>query len=250
MRVRSGSDPHLLIREFHTAEAAARALAREVGSAIEANPRLVLGLPTGRTPVPFYRELTACCGRRRIDFSRVTTFNLDEFVGLHAADPRSFRAYMQRHLFDHVTISPRRIHFLNGAAPDPLAECRRYERVIARAGGLDLVILGLGVNGHIGFNEPGDTLIARTHRTKLAASTRRANEAGFVIPPREALTMGMATILRSRRIVVLATGRGKARVVSRMVNGPITTRLPASFLQLHRSVEVWVDRGAQSELRT
>ena len=118
------------------------------------NPRLVLGLPTGRTPIPLYRELAALHRARRADFSRATTFNLDEFLGLAGDDPRSYRAFMQRHLFDHINLPPRRIHFLNGAARDAAAECARYERAIARAGGIDLLILGLGANGHIGFNEP------------------------------------------------------------------------------------------------
>jgi glucosamine-6-phosphate deaminase len=214
-----------------------------VAGAIAARPALVLGLPTGRTPVPFYRELTACCGARRVDFSRVTTFNLDEFVGVSPGDPRSYRAYMQRHLFGHVNVSPRRVHCLRGDAADAAAECRRYERAIARAGGIDLMILGLGRNGHIGFNEPGDALVAATHRARLAPSTRQANAALFGRPadvPREALTMGMGTILHARRIVLLATGAAKSRTVSRLLRGPVTPRLPASFLQLHQAVEVWV----------
>jgi glucosamine-6-phosphate deaminase len=241
------------IRTFSTPHAAARALAADVGRAIGSNPRLVLGLPTGRTPVPFYREFARPRHDAPVDFSRVTTFNLDEFVGLPPTDTRSYRAFMQRHLFDHINMSPRRIHFLNGMADDLDAECRRYERAIARAGCIDLLILGLGTNGHIGLNEPGRYLVARTHRTPLTGATRRANAALFDYRPgdvpRDALSMGMATILDAHRIVLLATGAAKARCVEGMVSGPITPRLPASFLQLHRRTEVWLDRAAALRIR-
>jgi glucosamine-6-phosphate deaminase len=236
------------VRVYSTAQAAARALARFVAHAIADNPRLVLGLPTGRTPIPFYEHLTAIAASDAVDFSRVTTFNLDEFVGTGRVDPGSYRAFMQAHLFDHVNLTPRRIFFLNGLANDAAAECARYERAIARAGGIDLQILGLGANGHIGFNEPGPSLVARTHRTPLARRTRVANASLFgghsSRVPREALSMGMATILHARRIVMLAAGREKARCVANMVEGPLTTRLPASFLQAHRNVDVWLDEAA------
>ena len=236
------------VRVFRSADALARALAQDIARRLSENPRLVLGLPTGRTPIPFYQDLVRRYRARRVDFNRATTFNLDEFVGPDADDPRSYRAFMQRHLFDHVNIARRRIHFLNGAAGDVGRECARYERAIRRAGGIDIQILGLGLNGHIGFNEPARALIARTHRTRLTAATRRANAALFgnraSAVPREALSMGMATILQARRVVLIATGASKARCVERMVNGPVTPRLPASFLQLHANAEVWVDRAA------
>jgi glucosamine-6-phosphate deaminase len=240
------------IRIFSTPQRAARALARVVASALRDNPRLVLGLPTGRTPVPFYRELVALCRAHAIDFSRATTFNLDEFVGVAPSDPRSYRAFMDRHLFDHVNLPPRHVHFLNGTARDALAECRRYERLIERAGGIDLQVLGLGANGHIGFNEPASGLHARTHRTRLTPMTRQANAGLFdrriSRVPREALSMGMATILGARRIVLLATGAAKARCVQRMLQGAITTQVPASFLQLHQNVAVWLDRAAAARI--
>jgi len=237
---------------FTTPQAAARSLAHAIARALAANPRLVLGLPTGRTPVPLYRELVALHQAGRADFSHATTFNLDEFAGLRGDDPRGYRAFMQRHLFDGINLPPRRINFLNGAARSAAAECARYERAIARAGGIDLLILGLGTNGHIGFNEPADALVAATHLTVLSDGTRRANRALFDgrarAVPRHALSMGMATILHARRIVLLATGRAKARGVERTINGPLTPRLPASFLQLHPEVEIWVDRAAASRL--
>ena len=239
-------------RIFPSSGSAARALAADVAAAVEADPALVLALPTGRTPVQFYDELAMLHREKHLDFSRVTTFNLDEFLGVAPSDPRSYRAFMQHHLFDRVNLARRRIHFLNGMAADADAECRRYERAIARAGGIDLMILGLGRNGHIGFNEPGSSLNAVTHRARLAAATRRANMAMFggraADVPRAGLTMGMATMLHARRIVLVATGTGKARVVASMVNGPVTPRLPASFLQLHAAAELWLDRAAAGRL--
>jgi glucosamine-6-phosphate deaminase len=239
------------VRIFDSAPALARSLAAAVARMLAVNPRLVLGLPTGRTPIPLYRELVRLHAAGRADFSRATTFNLDEFLGVGAADPRSYRAFMQRHLFDHVNLSPRRIHFLNGGAASAAAverECDRYERAIERAGGIDLQILGLGNNGHVGFNEPARALAARTHCSRLKPATRRANAPLFgnrlAAVPREALSMGMATILHARRIVLVATGASKARCVERMLFGPVTPRLPASFLQLHQQVEIWLDRAA------
>lgn len=238
------------VRVFSTSRAAAHALASAIARALTANPRLVLGLPTGRTPIPVYRRLAALHQAGCADFSRASTFNLDEFLGLPADHRSSYRVFMQSRLFDHVNLDPRRIHFLNGAAGDVERECERYERAIDRAGGIDLQILGLGANGHIGFNEPAPALIARTHRGVLTRSTRRANAHLFRdrAVPREAVSMGIATILHARRIVLLATGRAKARAIERMIRGPLTTRLPASFLQLHETVEIWLDRAAASRL--
>ena len=241
------------IRLFADAQSLARAAARDVARALAANPRLVLGLPTGRTPIPLYDELARLHGAGRADFSRATTFNLDEFLGLDGRDPRSYRAFMERHLFDRVDLAPHRIHFLNGAARDVAAECDRYERAIRRAGGIDLQILGLGTNGHIGFNEPARALAARTHCARLRPATRRGNAALFGnrlrAVPHHALSMGVATILQADRIVLIATGASKRACVERMIAGPVTTRVPASFLQLHRNAEIWLDRPAASQLQ-
>ncbi len=170
----------------------------------------MLGLPTGRTAEPVYEALV----RLRPDFSRAHTFNLDEFLGLPSGDPRSFHAFMHRHLFSRVNVPARHVHFLDGAAKDPDAECARFERAIAAAGGIDLLVLGIGGNGHVGFNEPGAALVLRTHRARLTLATRRANAGPFggrvTSVPREALSMGMGTILAARAIVLVATGRSKA----------------------------------------
>lgn len=241
------------VRVFETPQRVARALARHIADLLAERPALVLGLPTGRTPIPLYQELVGLYRAGRIDFGRASTFNLDEFLGLRCEDPRSYAAFMRRHLFDHVNLRARRTHVLDGGARDVASECARYERAIQRAGGIDLQILGLGTNGHIGFNEPADALVARTHRTRLRPPTRRANAGLFgnraSAVPKEALSMGMATILHAQRIVLVATGAGKAPCVKRMVEGPVTPWLPASFLQLHRRAEVWLDADAASRLR-
>ena len=238
------------IRIFDAPGQVAAALARRVADALREKADLVLGLPTGRTPVAMYAELRRLHQEGEVDFSRAATFNLDEFAGVAPSHPGSFRQYMQAHLFQFVNLAPARIHFLDGAAPDLDAECNRYEEQIAAAGGLDLQILGIGANGHIGFNEPGDELVSRTHRVTLADTTRRDNAALFggdiSRVPREALSMGMGTILKAETLILVAMGQRKARCIERTINGPLTPHLPASFLQLHRRAELYLDREAAS----
>ena len=236
------------LRIFECAEEAAVALARHLADAVRRQPDIVLGLATGRSPIATYAELRRMASEGFVDFSRATTFNLDEFAGVAATHPGSFRRFMDQHLFDAIGIDRERIHFLNGVAPDLDAECDRYEAAIDGAGGLDLQLLGIGGNGHIGFNEPGDQLVSRTHRVTLHEATLHDNAALFggnpQQVPREALSMGMGTILRARELVLIATGERKARCIERTVRGPLTTRLPASFLQTHRHVEIFLDRAA------
>lgn len=242
--------PRVLV--FPDAREVARELSRRIGAALRENPDLVLGLPTGRTPLMLYEEFVKLHQCGVADFSRVTTFNLDEFLGIPAEHPGSYRTFMRRYLFDHVNVDPARTNFLNGAAADALEECERYERAIDRAGGIDLQIVGIGTNGHIGFNEPAPELEARTHRVTLKPETRKSNAALFggdpENVPKEALSMGMGTILQARRAVLIATGPSKAHCVERLVNGPITTLLPASFLQLHPNAEIFLDQEAAKEL--
>jgi glucosamine-6-phosphate deaminase len=230
----------------------ARTLAGQIAQSLAEKPDLVLGLPTGRTPIRLYHELGSMHAKGQVDFARATTFNLDEFLGIPSSHPGSYRSFMQEHLFSRVNLSPDRINIPNGAASDPEAECARYERAIADAGGIDLQLLGIGTNGHIGFNEPARELAAMTHRVVLKASTRHSNAGLFggdeSEVPKEALSMGMATIMHARRIVLIATGKSKARCIQRVVHGPITTKLPASFLQMHRHVELMLDESAASAL--
>jgi len=230
----------------------ARTLAGQIAQALAEKPDLVLGLPTGRTPIRLYHELGSMHAKGQIDFARATTFNLDEFLGIPSSHPGSYRSFMQQHLFSRVNLSPQRINIPNGTASDPAAECARYERAIADAGGIDLQLLGIGTNGHIGFNEPARELAGTTHRVALKASTRHSNAALFGGDerqvPEEALSMGMATIMHARRIVLIATGKSKARCIQRLVHGPITPKLPASFLRMHRRVELMLDETAASAL--
>ena len=195
-----------------------------------------------------YRALVRAYEQGRADFSRATTFNLDEFVGLGKGDPGSYRTFMHALLFDRVNLPSARAHMPDGRAPDWRREIVRYEKRIARAGGLDLVVLGVGGNGHLGFNEPGPALDAHTHRVALRPETRRANAHLFggrwKDVPTHALSMGIGTILTAKHVVLLATGTSKARVVARALTGPVTTRLPASLLQTHPDVVVVLDHDA------
>jgi glucosamine-6-phosphate deaminase len=237
---------------YDTETELAQALARVLVDTIQRLPGAVLGLPTGRTPLPLYDELRRLTAAGHVDWSEVRTFNLDEFVGFGSGDPGSYCSFMREQLFNHVNLRPEHIGFLNGRADDLAAECERYERAIADAGGLDVLVLGIGSNGHIGFNEPADALVARTHRVRLDEPTRQANALWFgddlARVPQEALTMGMGTILGARAIVLVATGEAKADVVRQMLTGHVTTRLPASFLQLHPNVTVMLDRLLADQL--
>ena len=240
------------IRVFDTEDQVARALADRVASALRVRPNFVLGLPTGRTPIATYAELRRLHAEEGLSFARASTFNLDEFVGIEPTHPGSFRYFMERHLFAGIDLKPERIHFLDGMAADLDAECERYERDIAAVGGIDLQLLGIGSNGHIGFNEPAEELMANTHHAALHVGTRRDNAAQFggdpARVPHEALSMGMGTILKAAALILVATGERKAQCIERTVHGPVTTRLPASFLQMHRAVEVYLDRPAASLL--
>jgi len=236
------------IRIFDNPNDTAVAAARRIADALAQNPALVLGLPTGSSPIATYAELRRLHAAGEVDFARAVTFNLDEFAGIAPSHPGSFRTFMERHLFALVNLPPTQIHFLDGSAKDLDAECEGYEAAIRAAGGIDLQLVGIGRNGHIGFNEPANALTARTHRVRLEESTRRDNAALFeddiARVPREALSMGMGTILKAAALVLIATGERKADCLERALHGPVSTRLPASFLQLHRSVELYLDRAA------
>jgi glucosamine-6-phosphate deaminase len=234
------------VRVFDSAGRASLAVARIIARRLKRHPASVFGLPTGRTSVLVYEHLV----RLGPDFSRAHTFNLDEFVAARGA--LTFRAFMDRHLFHRVNIPASHVHFLDGAARDLEAECRRFERAIASAGGIDLMVLGIGANGHIGFNEPGRELVLHTHVAPLTLATRRTNAALFggraASVPRKALSMGIGTILSAREILLVATGRSKARAIRRMLAGRLSPAAPASFLQLHPNVRLVLDRAAAERL--
>ena len=240
------------VRVFRTAEEAAHAAAGAVSAQLTRKPASVLGLPTGRTSLAVYDELTRLHINGEADFSHAHTFNIDEFVGLASTDQRSYCAFMQKHLFSRINLPGAHVHFLNGGARDSAKECARFERDLEALGGLDLLLIGIGRNAHIGFNEPGRELRTRSHRVRLALDTRRANAALFDVHlnkvPREALTMGIGTMLDARAIVLVATGRAKARAVSTMFSGRISTNRPASFLQLHPNADVILDLAAAEKL--
>lgn len=219
---------------------------------IKRDPRIVVGLPTGRTPVGMYQRVVAECARTYHCFQEVTTFNLDEYADIPRSHPASYFMYMNRHLFDHVDISPHNAHIPDGMASDLEAECARYEEEIRAAGGLSLTFLGLGSNGHIAFNEPGTPLDSRTHVIELSESTRRENADLFPDGrvPTHAITMGIGTILGSREIILLASGARKRAAVKRLHAGEPDPSFPASALQTHHDVTVLVDHEAAEKLRT
>lgn len=224
--------------------------AERVAALLGACPESVLALPTGRTPIGMYRRLVALNRLGRVDLSRATLFNLDEYAGVPADHRGSFRAYMRRLLWAPCHLDPARTHVPRGDAADLAAECARYEAAIRACGGIDLAVLGIGANGHIGFNEPGSRFDSRTRVVDLDDSTRRANGRLFEggLAPARALTMGIGTIIESRSILLLAAGADKAAAVRAALRGPLTEAVPASALQRHPDVEVLLDPAAASRV--
>lgn len=221
--------------------------ARFVVELLRKKPDCVLGLATGSTPLGMYAELIRQHRDEGLSFARVVTFNLDEYVGLTAAHPQSYRAFMQQHLFDHIDIDRRNTHVPDGRALDFESHCEQYEKQIRDSGGIDLQVLGIGSDGHIAFNEPGSSLGSRTRLKTLAPETICDNArffGGEENVPRLAITMGVGTILESRRCLLLATGPAKAQAIQATVEGPVTAQVTASALQLHRDVIVVVDNHA------
>jgi glucosamine-6-phosphate deaminase len=224
-----------------------RRAAQIVANLVRRKPRCVLGLATGSTPLGTYAELVRMHREEGLDFSRVVTFNLDEYVGLAATHPQSYRFFMQQNLFDHINVDPRDTHVPDGRALDFDAYCEQYERMIAEEGGIDLQILGIGGDGHIAFNEPGSSLGSRTRLKTLTEETVRDNARFFGSEkdvPRLAITMGVGTILESRQCLLLAAGASKARAIRDTIEGPITAQVTASALQLHRDVIAILDHEA------
>jgi glucosamine-6-phosphate deaminase len=234
------------------AGAAADLVAQIIARELQGNPHLVLGLATGRTMEGVYARLVRLHRNEALDFSLCTTFNLDEYVGLSGSDSHSYRHYMNHHLFLQVNIDLRNTHLPNGTALDLETECQHYEQAIRRCNGIDLQLLGLGRAGHIGFNEPLSALHSRTRVKALAPLTLAQNAAQFEGPaqmPRRAITMGVGTILESRRCLLLATGEEKADIIAKAVEGPITSMISATALQLHRRCTVVIDEAAAAKLQ-
>jgi glucosamine-6-phosphate deaminase len=216
---------------------------------IKEKPKAILGLATGSTPIGTYQELIRRYEAGRIDFSQVTTFNLDEYYGLKSAHPQSYHSFMRKELFNHINLKSENIHIPSGTPSDVIEYCRMYEQKIEGVGGIDLQILGIGRNGHIGFNEPSTELQADTHLVRLAPETIEANSRFFEKEedvPQYAITMGIQTILKAKRVLLLATGKEKAEIVQRLFGSGITTDIPASLLKLHPQVTILVDQEAGS----
>jgi glucosamine-6-phosphate deaminase len=234
------------------ADAAARMAARVVAKLIRRKPNAVLGLATGNTPLGLYRELVRLHREEELDFSRVTTFNLDEYVGLAADHPASYHAFMHENLFNHLNIPRGQIHIPDGRAADIPSHCAAYEASIRAAGGIDLQVLGVGTDGHIGFNEPTSSLASRTRIKTLTPRTRSDNASFFDREedvPHHVITMGIGTIMESRECLMLAFGARKADAVAAMVEGPVSAMMPASVLQMHPVVKVFIDEPAATPLR-
>jgi glucosamine-6-phosphate deaminase len=228
-------------------DAVSKRAARIVADLVRRRPNCVLGLATGSTPLGMYAELVRMHHEEGLDFSRVVTFNLDEYVGLSASHPQSYRYFMQRNFFDHVNIDARDTHVPDGRALDFEAYCEQYEKLIAEEGGIDLQVLGIGGDGHIAFNEPGSSLGSRTRLKTLTEETVRDNARFFGSEqevPRLAITMGVGTILESRQCLLLAAGHHKAKAIRETIEGPITAQVTASALQLHRDVIAILDEEA------
>jgi glucosamine-6-phosphate deaminase len=234
-----------------TPEQASKEVARLIAEQVQQKPDCVLGLATGGTPVGAYRELIDMNRRGEVDFQAVTSFNLDEYIGLPGDHPQSFRAFMDEQLFNSINIDRERTFVPNGLAEDISAHCAEYEECIRAAGGIDLQLLGIGHNGHIAFNEPGSPADSRTRQVDLTEDTIKQNARFFDSVdevPKHAITMGVATILEARSILLLATGEGKADAVQKMVEGPATESHPASLLQKHDAVTIVLDSAAASRL--
>ena len=216
---------------------------------VEEKPGCVLGLATGSTPEGLYAELVRRHQEEGLDFSRVATFNLDEYRGLPADHEQSYRYFMQKHLFDHVNVRPENTHVPNGANPDAEAACDAYEASILLAGGVDIQLLGLGHNGHIGFNEPADEFTKETNCVDLTESTINANSRLFNSKdevPRQAYTMGIGTIMAAKQILLIVSGKDKAQIVHDVCYGPVTPHVPASILQFHPNAIAVIDEDAWS----
>lgn len=236
-----------------TAQDASKAAARVVARCIHEKPSAALGLATGSTPLRLYEELVRMHREEGLDFSQVVTFNLDEYVGLDRNHPQSYHTFMWEHLFSRINIAPGNVHIPDGMAADIPASCAQYEEAIIAAGGIDLQVLGIGSDGHIGFNEPTSSFASRTRIKTLTQQTVRDNARFFDCDesrvPHHCITMGIGTIMDARLNIMLAFGQEKAAAIAATVEGPIASVVPASILQCHRNAKVFLDEPAASALK-
>ena len=238
-------------RIYKNADEIGKAAGTMISAQILEKKNTVLGLATGSTPVPTYQYMAKLYEEGIVDYSQVVTYNLDEYCGLAPDHEQSFYYFMVQNLFSHINISRSNTHIPNGLAADIAADCKAYDDAIEKNGGIDLQLLGIGENGHIGFNEPCDAYIYATHQTALTQSTIDANKRFFNSSdevPRHAVTMGIGSIMKARNIVLIATGKAKAEVVRQMINEDPAPSCPASILQFHPAVTVLLDEGAASLL--
>lgn len=236
---------------FESEEELDHAAAESVIKVIRTNPNAKLGLATGQTPIGLYKKLVQAFENGRVSFKQVTTYNIDEYVGLGKDHPQSFFAYMNDYLFSKVDLSKEQIHIPNGMAEDLEKEAARYETLLNQAGQLDVQILSIGLNGHIGFNEPGTQLHAETHVVELTEETRKVNSKFFpslADVPKKAITMGVGPMMKAKKIVFIAKGEAKAAILKQAFKGPIDLMVPGSLLQLHPNIEVYLDTKAASLL--
>lgn len=232
-------------------EQMSRVTANILSAQVIMKPKCILGLATGSTPIGAYQQLIAWYQKGDIDFSEVTSINLDEYKGLSPENDQSYRYFMNTNLFDHINIKKENTYVPDGLEPDADKACSRYNQIIADLGGIDLQLLGLGNNGHIGFNEPGSAFEKETHCVDLTQSTINANARFFSSlseVPRQAYTMGIKTIMQAKKIVVAVSGAGKASIVREAFFGPITPQVPASVLQLHNDVTLVGDAAALAQI--
>ncbi|NLV92272.1 MAG: glucosamine-6-phosphate deaminase [Firmicutes bacterium] len=232
--------------------AMSRYAAQMIADQVRANPASVLGLATGSTPEQTYEELVKIHREENLSFAQVTTFNLDEYWGLAGSHPASYRYYMQERLFNYIDIPLEQTHIPRGDVVDAAAECARYEELLATHGPVDLQILGIGTNAHIGFNEPGTEFGSTTHLVDLTQDTIEANSRFFSSPddvPKQAISMGIKSIMQARQIVLMASGSSKADAVAKSIQGPVTPEVPASVLQLHPNCIFLLDEAAAAGLK-
>jgi glucosamine-6-phosphate deaminase len=239
------------IHRYENAAQVGEAAALLIGAQLLHKPDSVLGLATGSSPIPAYRELIRLYERGVLDFSHAVTFNLDEYCRLPVTNPCSYHYFMREQLFDHVNLLPEHTHVPDGNAPDMAAECARYDQAIADAGGIDLQVLGIGRNGHIGFNEPSDQFVYGCHVVKLTQSTIEANRRFFDSEedvPREAVSLGVGSIMNADSVLLIATGQDKADAVHRAILEDIDPSTQASILRTHPNVIFLLDQAAASKL--